>query len=167
MQHMSYSLKQAAEATGKDKSTIQRAIKSGKISAFINDMGSYEIDPSELHRVFSPVACNIPDSIALQQLATPLQQNATDATDDIIGENRELKARVELLREMVDDLRRLLDEESGERKKLTTLLTYQPPIQQNKDATPIFGNKTRVLLWLAIAITGFATVLNLIQALHL
>ena len=53
---MKYSLSEAATATGKNKTTIQRAIKSGKISASKGDSGSYEIEPSELHRVFPPVA---------------------------------------------------------------------------------------------------------------
>lgn len=51
---MKYSLSEAAKATGKNKTTIQRAVKSGKISAAKGDSGSYEIDPSELHRVFPP-----------------------------------------------------------------------------------------------------------------
>ena len=51
---MKYSLSEAAKATGKNKTTIQRAIKSGKISASKGNGGSYEIDPSELHRVFPP-----------------------------------------------------------------------------------------------------------------
>lgn len=53
---MKYSLSEAAKATGKNKTTIQRAIKSGKISASKGDSGSYEIDPAELHRVFPPAA---------------------------------------------------------------------------------------------------------------
>jgi predicted site-specific integrase-resolvase len=53
---MKYTLSQAATATGKNKATIQRAIKSGKISAIKNSSGAYEIDPSELHRVFHATA---------------------------------------------------------------------------------------------------------------
>lgn len=53
---MKYSLSEAAKATGKNKTTVQRAIKNGKISASKGDSGSYEIEPSELHRVFPPVA---------------------------------------------------------------------------------------------------------------
>jgi predicted site-specific integrase-resolvase len=49
---MKYTLSQAATATGKNKATVQRAIKSGKISAQKNSSGAYEIDPSELHRIF-------------------------------------------------------------------------------------------------------------------
>lgn len=58
---MRYTLGIAAKATGKAKSTILRAIKSGVISAHKADDGSYEIDPSELHRVF-PSTVAQPDS---------------------------------------------------------------------------------------------------------
>jgi len=56
---MKYTLGTAAKATGKAKSTILRAIKSGTISARKADDGSYEIDPSELHRVFSPTVAHL------------------------------------------------------------------------------------------------------------
>lgn len=49
---MSYTLSEAALATGKSKTTIHRAIKSGKISSTKLDNGTYSIEPSELHRVF-------------------------------------------------------------------------------------------------------------------
>ena len=51
---MRYTLGTAAKATGKAKSTILRAVKSGKISATKKHDGSYEIEPAELHRVFPP-----------------------------------------------------------------------------------------------------------------
>lgn len=47
------SLSQAAKITGKSKSTINRAIKTGKISATRYDDGSYSIDTAELTRAFS------------------------------------------------------------------------------------------------------------------
>lgn len=53
---MSYSLSDAAKATGKNRTTIQRAIKSGKISASKNENGAYEIAPAELHRIFPAIA---------------------------------------------------------------------------------------------------------------
>ncbi|MFZ3584997.1 hypothetical protein ACOI1H_23060 [Loktanella sp. DJP18] len=52
---MSYSLNDAAKATGKSKTTIHRALKSGKVSASKTDSGAYAIEPAELHRVFPPV----------------------------------------------------------------------------------------------------------------
>lgn len=50
---MLFSLSAAAKATGKGKSTIHNAIRSGKLSAARNGDGSYAIDASELARVFS------------------------------------------------------------------------------------------------------------------
>jgi len=52
---MSYTLNEAAKATGKSKTTIHRALKSGKISAAKTENGAYAIEPAELHRVFVPV----------------------------------------------------------------------------------------------------------------
>ncbi|MGB1266036.1 MAG: hypothetical protein ACPG6L_09935 [Nereida ignava] len=49
---MSYTLGMAAKATGKSKTTIQRAISKGIISGNKEKNGRYSIDPSELHRVF-------------------------------------------------------------------------------------------------------------------
>ena len=45
-------LSQAAKATSKSKSTLNRAIKSGRLSAVRNENGTFSIDPSELARVF-------------------------------------------------------------------------------------------------------------------
>ena len=49
---MVYTLGQAANATGKSKSTILKAIKNGRISAKKDDLGNWSIDPAELSRVF-------------------------------------------------------------------------------------------------------------------
>ena len=118
---MTYTLGTAAKATGKSKPTIQRAIKSGRISAKKNERGNYVIDPAELHRVYPPVSRNSNDNGTLKQSVTP-------------NNNTVLQREVELLREQVDrerdtvsDLRRRLDEETEERRRLTMMLTYQPP----------------------------------------
>lgn len=49
---MMLSLTEAAHQTGVSKSTVYRAVKSGKISAKRNEDDEYEIDPAELFRVF-------------------------------------------------------------------------------------------------------------------
>src|SRR5437773_380441 len=56
---MTYSLKQAADATGRAKPTILRAIQTGKISAKKTEIGEWEIDPAELHRVYPPVPLSV------------------------------------------------------------------------------------------------------------
>jgi hypothetical protein len=45
-------LKEAARLTGKNQSTIHRAMKSGKLSYKVNDSGERIIDIAELDRVF-------------------------------------------------------------------------------------------------------------------
>jgi hypothetical protein len=50
------SLRQAAELTGKSKSTLTRAIKAGRLSASRNAEGMFAIDPAELARAYPFVA---------------------------------------------------------------------------------------------------------------
>lgn len=113
---MPYSIKQAAEATGKTKPTILRAIQKNKISAKKDAHGEWEIDPAELHRVYPPVSEN------------------TSAHTDADGIN--VSREIELLREMladkdkqIDSLSRRLESMDEERRttlrQLTALLTDQ------------------------------------------
>lgn len=51
---MKLSMLQAATQTGVSKSTIYRAVKSGKLSASRDESGEYQLDPAELYRVFEP-----------------------------------------------------------------------------------------------------------------
>jgi hypothetical protein len=105
---MNYTLSKAAMATGKNKATIQRAIKSGKISAIKNSSGAYEIDPSELHRVYPATA---------QRVA---QQDISNDTQHADKNNETIKLKLDLLeaerererdqlQATIDDLRVRLD----------------------------------------------------------
>lgn len=91
---MSYTLGEAAKATGKSKPTISRAIKSGKISAVQNDDKSYKIDPAELHRVFPPLPSASNDTGTMKQSETP----PNDA----------------LLQQEIEHLRSMLDQKDGQ-----------------------------------------------------
>ena len=51
---MKLTLNQAAKDCGRAKSTISKAIKTGKLSHEKGDKGAFLIDQSELHRVFPP-----------------------------------------------------------------------------------------------------------------
>jgi predicted site-specific integrase-resolvase len=134
---MKYTLSEAASATGKNKATIQRAIKSGKISALKGESGSYEIDPSELHRVFSPIAQrvaqqsnatmrndaqreeNSPDYNALLRIAN-LEKELAVMTERKSG----LEEQKQHLTETVEDLRKRLDGSEG---RILALLSDQRP----------------------------------------
>ena len=90
---MSYTLGTAAKATGKSKTTIQRAIAKGTISAQKEKNGRYSIDPSELHRVFPMVST---DTVAQGSqvdtsrppVETPLQVKI-DALEAMLERERE------------------------------------------------------------------------------
>lgn len=49
---MKHTLNAAAKLSGRAKSTISKAIKEGRLSATKNEKGGFEIDGSELSRVF-------------------------------------------------------------------------------------------------------------------
>ena len=51
---MPYTLAEAAQATGLNRSTILRAIKNGRISGVRDELGAWSVEPAELHRLFLP-----------------------------------------------------------------------------------------------------------------
>ena len=124
---MGYTLGTAAKATGRSRTSILRAIEKGKISAQKNVHGEWDIEPSELHRVYP--AKEMSDGSG----------NSTDATEtntDLLIENRELTARLEAadqrIKDALDqvaDLRLRLNQSEDERRRtqaqLTALLTDQ------------------------------------------
>ncbi len=114
---MKLSAKQAAREIGKSTPTVTRAIKAGRISATRNDSGGFEIDPAELFRVFPRVTSNGGNVKGeILPAVTP------DATPMLTRENEMLRARLEEKDEVIEDLRRRLDEEASERRKLTNIL---------------------------------------------
>ena len=116
---VNYTLRQAAEVAHCSKSTIQRALKSGKLSAQRKDDGSYSIDPSELARVFTltaPEQASWDTVISSSDTPSPkadlLEQKVAMLEDQLYRE-----------RETVEDLRKRLDRAED---RLTALM---PPKQ--------------------------------------
>lgn len=116
---MKHTLGTAAIATGKSKTTIHRAIKSGKLSAFRREDGTFEIDPSELHRVFEPVTDNGTGNTKLEQSVT------ANVTALLELENELLKQQLAREREFNRELSAMLEREGDERRNLTAMLTHQ------------------------------------------
>jgi excisionase family DNA binding protein len=127
---MKHSLTSAATATGISKSTIYRAIKSGKISALFED-GVYKIDPAELHRVFAPVSVTRVTKEAL------IQSETHDETPLLRQEIHFLKQQLMREQDFVMSLERRLDEADTERRKLTALLTFQQEEKPAKVKDPV------------------------------
>ena len=109
-------LTESSKETGLTRSAIFKAIKSGRLSANKNNKGEFLIDPAELFRVYKQVN---KEMLPSEQLAT---HKETQETAELSMMKR-LLAQVESER---DDLRRRLDEESAERRKLMNILTHQP-----------------------------------------
>lgn len=110
MTHKKFTLRTAAKEAGVSAPTILRAIRSGRISAPKNDKGDYEIDPSELFRVFLPVTVEphkeAPDVTVLQ------------------AKIENLETMLALQNESVKDLRERLNNSESERREVTQKLTY-------------------------------------------
>ena len=88
---MTLSLSAAARQVGKSKTTLTRAIKSGRISAERHEDGTYTIDPAELARVYGLRPDTRPKHGALRDpLDTPLSV-----------ERDALAVRVEMLEAML------------------------------------------------------------------
>jgi len=107
----------AAKAVGKTKSTITKAIASGKLSAIKNDNGAWEIDASELYRVYPP---------------TPLEIVEIEHKDTLkeTGRNsKEIQALERLLKaaeEQIDDLKADRDEWRKQANQLLLTNTSAP-----------------------------------------
>jgi hypothetical protein len=118
-----YSLGQVARAVGKAKSTISRNVKSGKVSAVRNTDGSVSIDPAELHRVY-PAMPATGSKNGQWNDSQPPENGAGTALERQIAL---LRGRLADKDSVIDDLRRRLDAEAEERRKLTMILTDRRP----------------------------------------
>jgi hypothetical protein len=125
---MAYTLGEAARAVGRSKTTLGRAIKSGRISATRGEDGSYLIDPAELHRVFRVTHnghLQMERSVTLGG-ADPAPSPETLALCQLLAERERL---VEEQASAIRDLRTRLDDSEAERRRvqerLTGLLTHR------------------------------------------
>ena len=142
---MAYTLRQAATATGRHRSSLLRCIQDGKLSATRDPVsGSWLIEPAELHRLFAPIAGtegsaehksvldHEHDSAhSSVQTARNTAEHKVVRSAATLVEIRELRARLtdkdaQLAdaRDQISDLRRRLDRAD---ERLTALLTDQRP----------------------------------------
>ncbi len=137
---MEMTLSDAARKIGKGKSTLLRAVKSGKLTARRTDDGTFLVDASELARVYPVVRMerltDAPDAI----------HDAPRLTADAGGvELAILRTKVAMLedqltreretyRDTVEDLRSTLKAEQEERRNLQRQL--MPPAPQQPTESP-------------------------------
>lgn len=96
---MGLSLRNAGKEAGVSKSTILRAIQSGRLSAARTDDGGYDIDPAELFRVYPPQPEGQPSTEAKVQDAPAAEAAATGALEAQIEGLREILKRADAMAE--------------------------------------------------------------------
>jgi hypothetical protein len=139
---MAYSLAQAAAATGRDRSTLLKAIKSGKLSAARDDTtGAWRVDPAELSRVYGIGISEAESEIGIGEAQPDMRLLLEVERTKRAG----TEARLADMERVNDDLRRRLDQADVDRRqaldrlaaaqeRITALLTDQrtppPPAQR-------------------------------------
>jgi len=105
---MPQTLGQAAKSVGKNRTTILRAIKAGKLSAHHDEAtGAWMIEPAELHRLYAPSDAH----------ASSPRGDAHLRSNGASPAIREFEARLADKDAVIDDLRRRLDEERADRRQ--------------------------------------------------
>jgi predicted site-specific integrase-resolvase len=109
---MAYTLAAAATATGLNKRTILRAIKSGQIAATKDQQGEWHIEAADLQRVFPPSA----------QSSDGAAANERPATADVEALGAQIEALLrqagERLRQQIDEARRVREDSDEQSQRL-------------------------------------------------
>ena len=165
---MYLSLGQAARETGKSKSVISNALKSGRLSGVRNGKGEWEIDPSELFRVFSPQngpengkkndleRFSTPEN-ALVELLKEQLQNAKERENQAREREQQAREREHQAQErearlltMLETAQQVLQAEQQARRDLETKLLPAPP------PSPVPTGKTRLVALVVILLVALA-----------
>ena len=116
---MKFSLGQAAKEVAKSKATIHRYVQTGRLSAERQDDGSYQIEASELFRVFphAGVLLEPPQNPPHETIRNPTEPNTEHPGNQ--GATSALTTEIDLLRErLADKDKRLADKDDVIGKRL-------------------------------------------------
>ena len=145
---MYFSLGQAAKETGKSKSVIYNALKSGRLSGRHNDKGEWEIDPAELFRVFSPQNGQEPRSERNSTYQNGLLELLQEQLHEAKERERQAHEREQQAQEREARLLVMLETEQAARRVLETKLLPAPK--------PALVGKIRA--WILLAMLAAALV---------
>ena len=108
------SLREAAQQARTSKSTILRAIQSGRLSAARTDDGGYSIDPAELCRVYPPRPDPDPADQGAGQSATG---SLMDSGTELRIRNAQLEAGFNALKAILEAEKKHLEEVREDRDR--------------------------------------------------
>jgi hypothetical protein len=124
-----FTLSQAAKICHRSKSSILEAIRSGRLSAKMNDKKQWQIEASELHRVY-PFLVEEPLTEQEKTVKNHIGVQNTILLDLLDKEKEERERERNQLLLNIEDLKQRLTSSELERRstqeKLTLLLTHQP-----------------------------------------
>ncbi len=140
---MSYTLTEAAQATGKVRSTIFKACKKGKISYTTDEHDEILIDPAELHRVYPAVSSNVDENVEKETVETIgngngnslLRQEVQFLREKLTGLERAKDDERQLFSQQIEDLRgerdrllKVIEEQAGSVRQLTDQREKPEPV---------------------------------------
>lgn len=130
---MKLSLNQAADATGKNKGAISKALTTGKMSGEKLPDGSWSIDPAELQRWLDATRPRGNGKPPLPTLETHKRKPLE--TPDLATELAVVRAQLvmgererQAMSETIEDLRKRLDVESSAHRRLSERLAPPAPV---------------------------------------
>ena len=112
---MKLTLNQSAKEAGKAKKTLLDALKNGRLSGVKNKKGQWEIETSELFRVFPKPVYYQPQ----EPLPTPKDKQENHSETSV------LQTKVDLLLERVEELKAERDKWQEQASRITTLIEDQ------------------------------------------
>jgi excisionase family DNA binding protein len=113
-------LGQAARLTGLGKTTLARAIKAGRLSASRTETGSYQIDASELARVY-PFPAPGTETDATAETVAATSAAVHQATVALEAQIETLRQVGDLLREQLADVKQDRDQWRSQAERLAAL----------------------------------------------
>lgn len=145
---MGIGLREAEKLTGLGRSSLQKAIKTGKLSASRGSSGAWEVEVAELQRVYA---------LKLPETGSEQPQNEVVRSD---VETDLLRQQLRMMEETISDLRARLTRSDEERTRLTLMLTQAPnglgrsQAMDEKESEPSNG-------WLMLSVLGLLVLLVL------
>lgn len=141
-------LSQAAKASGKSKSTLSRAIKTGRLSATRLEDGNFSIDPAELFRAYPATPSNPYDERPTERNATPVAAEMQSRISmlelllekerEAVTREREIAARErEIATDLQEDRDRWRQQATGLLADLRALQEAKPEPEPNPEPAPL------------------------------
>jgi len=154
---------QAAKVAGKDRSTIHRHIKQGKVSFDLDSEGNKVIDAAELIRVYG----EIQESATVASNDAKQQYPSLNATEILHQQIRQLERENKAFHEDKDYLKRELEKANEHCRALdnkitrilenqTRLLEYRPENEKTEDHQPKPESR-----WLVYTLVGLTMLVSL------